>query len=112
MSALVSLTLTPMMCSRMLRSEKGVKHGRLYRTSERAFDAMLAFYERGLDWALAPSRDDAAGHGLDGRASTWRSSSYVPKGLFPQQDTGLLMASTEASQDVVVSRRCSSCRRR
>ena len=51
-SAVVSLTLTPMMCSRLLRSEKDVKHGRLYRAFERAFDAMLAVYERGLRWAL------------------------------------------------------------
>src|SRR5262249_31240590 len=48
-SAAVSLTLTPMMASRFLRSEKDVQHGRLYRISERAFDAMLNAYRRTLD---------------------------------------------------------------
>jgi hydrophobe/amphiphile efflux-1 (HAE1) family protein len=97
-SAVVSLTLTPMMCSRMLRSEKDVKHGRLYHAFERAFDAMLAFYERGLDWALR--------HRITMLVITAGTVAlnvflfaYVPKGLFPQQDTGLLMATTEASQD-------------
>ena len=97
-SALVSLTLTPMMCSRMLRSEKDVKHGRLYDAFEHAFDAMLAFYERGLDWALR--------HRITMLVVTAGTValnvflfSYVPKGLFPQQDTGLLIATTEASQD-------------
>ena len=52
-SALVSLTLTPMMCSRMLRSESGrAARPRSTERSERVFDAMLAFYERGLRWAL------------------------------------------------------------
>ena len=99
MSALVSLTLTPMMCSRMLRSEAGVSHGWLYRMSERAFDAMLAFYEHGLRWALR--------HRITMLVVTFSTIAvnvglllYVPKGLFPQQDTGLLMASTEAAQDV------------
>src|SRR5882672_6182551 len=55
-SAFVSLTLTPMMASRVLRSEAGVKHGRLYRVSERAFDALLNAYHRSLDQALAHRR--------------------------------------------------------
>ncbi len=99
MSALVSLTLTPMMCSRLLRSERGVKHGWFYRLSERGFDAMLAFYEHGLRWALR--------HRITMLLVTFATVVvniglllYVPKGLFPQQDTGLLMASTEAAQDV------------
>jgi multidrug efflux pump len=99
MSALVSLTLTPMMCSRLLRSEMGVKHGWFYRLSERGFDAMLAFYEHGLRWALR--------HRITMLLVTFATVVvniglllYVPKGLFPQQDTGLLMASTEAAQDV------------
>ena len=99
MSALVSLTLTPMMCSRMLRSEVGIKHGWLYRASERAFDAMLAFYEHGLRWALhhrvtmlLVTGATVAANG----ALLW----YVPKGLFPQQDTGMVQATTEAAQDV------------
>jgi hydrophobe/amphiphile efflux-1 (HAE1) family protein len=97
-SALVSLTLTPMMCSRMLRSEKNVKHGRLFRASEHAFDAMLAFYERGLRWALRHRVTMLLVTGLTVAVNV-ALFAYVPKGLFPQQDTGLLMATTEASQD-------------
>jgi multidrug efflux pump len=97
-SALVSLTLTPMMCSRMLRSESEVQHGRLYRASERVFDAMLAFYERGLDWALRHRVTMLLITGLTVAVNV-ALFAYVPKGLFPQQDNGLLMATTEASQD-------------
>jgi multidrug efflux pump len=97
-SALVSLTLTPMMCSRMLRSEAKVKHGRLYVASERGFDAMLRFYERGLRWALRHEITMLVVTVLT-IAVNVALFAYVPKGLFPQQDTGLLMATTEASQD-------------
>jgi len=48
----VSLTLTPMMASRLLRSEKGLEHGRLYRALERVFDAMRNTYDRALRWVL------------------------------------------------------------
>jgi hydrophobe/amphiphile efflux-1 (HAE1) family protein len=98
-SALVSLTLTPMMCSRLLRSERHVSHGRLYRASERAFDAALAFYERGLRWALE-HRTTMLLVTLLTVAVNVALFAIVPKGLFPQQDTGLLMGTTEASQDV------------
>jgi hydrophobe/amphiphile efflux-1 (HAE1) family protein len=98
MSALVSLTLTPMMCSRMLRSEAGVEHGWFYRGFERAFDAAVAFYERGLRWALA--------HPVTMMLVTLLTIAVnvglfiiVPKGLFPQQDTGLLIGTTQAAQD-------------
>jgi hydrophobe/amphiphile efflux-1 (HAE1) family protein len=97
-SAVVSLTLTPMMCSLMLRSEKGVEHGALYRASEHAFDAMLAFYERGLRWALRHRVTMLLVTGLTVAVNV-ALFAYVPKGLFPQQDTGLLMATSEASQD-------------
>ncbi len=97
-SAIVSLTLTPMMCSRMLRAEKEVQHGRLYRLSEGVFDAMLAFYERGLDWALRHRVTMLLITALTVAVNV-ALFAYVPKGLFPQQDTGLLIATTEASQD-------------
>jgi hydrophobe/amphiphile efflux-1 (HAE1) family protein len=99
MSALVSLTLTPMMCSLMLRSEGTRRHGRVFLAFEYAFDWLLAVYERGLKWALH--------HRLTMLFVTFLTIAgsvalfaYVPKGLFPQQDTGLLMATTEAAQDV------------
>jgi multidrug efflux pump len=98
-SALVSLTLTPMMCSLMLRSDTHVVHGRLYRASENAFAAMLAFYQRGLKWALA-HRGTMLVITVLTVAVNLALFASVPKGLFPQQDTGLLIASTEAAQDV------------
>jgi hydrophobe/amphiphile efflux-1 (HAE1) family protein len=101
-SALVSLTLTPMMCSLMLGAEgHGAhrSHGWLYRASERAFDALLSFYERGLRWALR-HRVTMLVITLVTVAVNVQLFASVPKGLFPQQDTGLLMASTEAAQDV------------
>ena len=97
-SALVSLTLTPMMCSRLLRSEQHVKHGRLYLASEGVYDGMLAFYERTLHWALRHRVVMLAITALTVAVNV-ALFAYVPKGLFPQQDTGLLMATTEASQD-------------
>jgi multidrug efflux pump len=99
MSAVVSLTLTPMMCARMLRREANVRHGRLFRSSERTFDAMLAFYERGLRWALH-HRVTMLLVTLATVALNVALFVAVPKGLFPQQDTGLIMATTEAAQDV------------
>ncbi|MFC0243582.1 multidrug efflux RND transporter permease subunit [Rhodopseudomonas telluris] len=98
-SLVVSLTLTPMMASRFLRNEHAVKHGRLYELSERGFDAMLRAYERGLDivlrWRLTTLMVFFATVGL---------SVYlfmvIPKGFFPQQDTGLITAASEAAQDI------------
>jgi hydrophobe/amphiphile efflux-1 (HAE1) family protein len=98
-SALVSLTLTPMMCSRLLRSESHAAHGRLYRASERFFDATLRWYETGLRWALH-HRTTMLVVTLLTVAVNVALFVFVPKGLFPQQDTGLLMVTTEASQDV------------
>jgi hydrophobe/amphiphile efflux-1 (HAE1) family protein len=103
MSALISLTLTPMMCSRLLRDEHGKKHGRLYQLSESAFEAALAFYERGLRWALR-HRVTMLFVTLATVAINIGLFFVVPPGLFPQQDTGLLMASTEAAQDVSYQR--------
>ncbi|SFM22221.1 hydrophobic/amphiphilic exporter-1, HAE1 family [Bradyrhizobium sp. NFR13] len=98
-SLVVSLTLTPMMASRFLREEKHAKHGRLYQLSENAFDALLRAYERGLDlvlrWRLTT---------LMVFFATLVLSVYlfmiIPKGFFPQQDTGLITASSEAAQDI------------
>jgi len=99
MSALVSLTVTPMMCSLLLRSEKGVVHGWLYLVFERMFDGMLSFYEGGLRWALR-HRTTMLLVTLATVAVNVALFWYVKKGLFPNQDTGLVMVSTEAAQDV------------
>jgi multidrug efflux pump len=99
MSAIVSLTLTPMMCSRLLRAEANLAHGRLYRATEYVFNWALAFYERGIRWALQ-HRTTMLVITLLTVAVNIALFVFVPKGLFPQQDTGLLFATTEASQDV------------
>jgi hydrophobe/amphiphile efflux-1 (HAE1) family protein len=99
MSALVSLTITPMMCARMLRPERQGPRGWFYRASEAVFDAALSFYERGLRWALA-HRTVMLLATLATVAVNAGLFAIVPKGLFPQQDTGLIMATSEASQDV------------
>jgi len=98
-SMVVSLTLTPMMASRFLRSHGEVKHGRFYQWSERGFDAMLRAYERGLDLAMLWRRTTLAIF-----FATLALSVYlfviIPKGFFPQQDNGLITATSEASQDI------------
>jgi len=97
-SALVSLTLTPMMCSRLLRPA-GHQHGRLYLLSERVFDALLRGYGHTLDWVLEHRRVVqalmVATIGL-----TVVLFILLPKGLFPQQDLSQLMGFSEAPQDV------------
>src|SRR6202011_5259871 len=98
-SMVVSLTLTPMMASRFLRSHHEAQHGRLYQWSERAFDAMLRGYDRGLDLALSWKRTT-----LLIFFATLALSVYlfviIPKGFFPQQDNGLITSTSEASQDI------------
>ncbi len=101
-SAVVSLTLTPMMASRFLTSAKRVHHGRLYEWSERGFEALLKGYERGLDLVL-----EFRFVTLLVFLATLALSVYlfviVPKGFFPQQDTGLITGISEAAQDVSFS---------
>jgi len=99
-SMVVSLSLTPMMCSRFLRSHsEAPKHGRLYQLSERGFDAMLRAYERGLDiamrWRLTTLIIFFATLGLSVYLFT-----VIPKGFFPQQDIGLITSTSEAAQDI------------
>jgi len=98
-SMVVSLTLTPMMASRFLRSHHDAHHGKLYLMSERAFDAMLHGYERGLDLAMSWRRTT-----LLIFFATLGLSVYlfviIPKGFFPQQDNGLITSTSEASQDI------------
>ena len=98
-SAFVSLTLTPMMASRFLKSEHEQKHGRLYQISERGFEALVAAYARGLDLVLKYRFAT-----LCTFLATLVLSGYlyyvIPKGFFPQQDTGLINGSSEAAQDI------------
>lgn len=99
-SMIVSLTLTPMMASRFLQPHReDQKHGKLYQWSERMFEGMLYWYERGLDLVMR-----------------WRFITLmvffatvalsvilfmaIPKGFFPQQDNGLLTGASQAAQDI------------
>ena len=98
-SLVVSLTLTPMMASRFLREEKHAKHGKLYRMSENAFDALLHAYEAGLDVVMRWRRTTLLVFFATLGLSVWLFM-IIPKGFFPQQDTGLISASSEAAQDI------------
>jgi hydrophobe/amphiphile efflux-1 (HAE1) family protein len=98
LSAVVSLTLTPMMCSRLLRAEDR-EGGPLHRVLERGFDGMLGVYERGLGWVLRHQRLMQVVT-VGTLLLTVTLFALVPKGLFPQQDVGMLMGSSEAPQDV------------
>ena len=98
-SLLVSLTTTPMMCAKLLRPLDTEKHGRLYHLSEGAFDRLLKSYDFALRWVL---RHQA--FILIVTIATACLSVYlyilVPKGFFPQQDTGRLGGSIQAEQDI------------
>jgi HAE1 family hydrophobic/amphiphilic exporter-1 len=96
-SGFVSLTLTPMLCARFLKSHKGEKHGRLYNASERAFERLLRGYERSLAWAMA-RRPLTLVFSVLILVATVMLFRTVPKGLFPSDDTGLLSATTQAAQ--------------
>jgi multidrug efflux pump len=98
-SAVVSLTLTPMMCSRLLKSSHGQKQTRFYVASERAFNNVIAFYGRTLKWVLKYQNAT-----LLVAAATLVLTIFlyviVPKGFFPVQDTGIIQGISEASQSI------------
>ena len=98
-SAIVSLTLTPMMCARLLRPENKSKHGRFYSVTERFFSGMLKAYEKGLIWVL---RNQVLVLSVAGATLVATILLYivVPKGLLPQQDTGMILGITDASQTI------------
>ena len=98
-SGFVSLTLTPMLCSRMLKSEHGVKHGRLYALSERAFEAWKRAYDVSLQWVLRYRRLTIAVFVLIFATTGWLFAT-MPKDFLPSEDSGQLFAFTEAAQDV------------
>jgi HAE1 family hydrophobic/amphiphilic exporter-1 len=98
-SLIVSLTLTPMMCSRLLKDEAHRKHGRLYLLFERGFDGLLSLYESGLKIVLR-HRFTTLMVMLGTIALTGYLYTVIPKGFFPQEDTGQIVGITEASQDI------------
>jgi len=97
-SLVVSLTTTPMLCAKFLKSQTGRAHGSLYRASERAFEALLRGYQTSLSWVLRHARLT-----LLVAAITVCINVYlyviVPKGFFPEQDTGRVMGAIQGDQD-------------
>ncbi len=98
-SMVISLTTTPTMCAHLLRAEKkGEKHNWFYRTSEKGFDGMLSLYRRSLAWVL-----DNPGLTIVVLVLTVALNVLVyirlPKGYFPQQDTGIIMGQVQGPQD-------------
>jgi len=99
-SGVISLTLTPMLCSRFLRAERTYgEPGIFYRMSERSFNWLLGRYEAGLRLVLQHQGLMLAVAVLTAVATVVLYGE-VPKGLFPQQDTGVVMGTTEAAQDI------------
>jgi hydrophobic/amphiphilic exporter-1 (mainly G- bacteria), HAE1 family len=98
-SAFVALTLSPTMCALFLRDEKHAKHGRAYMAVEKAFDKILAWYTRGLDYVLDHQRITLAVF-LFTMALTVVLYIVIPKGFFPQQDTGIISGISDAPQDI------------
>ncbi|MER9587052.1 efflux RND transporter permease subunit [Mesorhizobium sp. M0276] len=98
-STIVSLTMTPMMASRLLKPAGAVRHGRLYKWSERAFEALRGPYGRGLDVVLRHRWAT-----LTVFFATLAATAYlfiiIPKGFFPEQDTGFIGGLSQAAPDV------------
>ncbi|HEY4843141.1 MAG TPA: multidrug efflux RND transporter permease subunit [Terriglobales bacterium] len=98
-SLAISLTTTPMMCSRLLRHLRDEDHGKAYRASERAFNSLLGAYERSLGWVLEHSQLTLVVLGITIAINIYLFM-VVPKGFFPQQDNGTVFGGLQGSQDV------------
>ena len=96
-SMAISLTTTPMMCAYLLKDERNKKHGRLYMASESLFERVLSFYRHTLHWVLA-IRPGATVLFLT-IALNVVLYLMIPKGFFPQQDTGAIVGGVQGPQD-------------
>jgi hydrophobe/amphiphile efflux-1 (HAE1) family protein len=99
LSLLMSLTMTPMMCATILRPERPEAHGRLFRASERFFSGMRRLYARSLRWALGHPRFMLT-LVLVTIATNIVLFAVIPKGFFPEQDTGRIGGAIQAEQDI------------
>ena len=97
-SMLISLTTTPMMCAYLLKDERTIKHGRAYRITERGFTWMVSTYSRSLAWVLKHPWPIFALLVLT-VALNFYLIVIIPKGFFPQQDTGVITGSARGPQD-------------
>lgn len=102
-SGFVSLSLTPMLCSRFLRTAPRLSRGLLFRCSEVAFDGLLNLYQRTLRWALRHHALVSLVALIMAAATVWLFV-HIPKGFLPSEDTNRIMISTEAEQGVAFSR--------
>ncbi len=98
-SLVISLTTTPMMCSRLLKNLRDERHGIAFRASERAFNSVLRAYERSLGWVLEHSTLTLIVLGIT-IAFNFYLFAIVPKGFFPQQDNGTVFGGIQGSQDI------------
>ncbi len=98
-SAVVSLTLTPMLCANLLRHKKEAEQGRFYKASEKVFEKTIAFYGRTLEWVLK-RRNLTLAIAAATLGLTILLYMIIPKGFFPVQDTGEIQAVSEADQSV------------
>jgi multidrug efflux pump len=96
-SAVVSLTLTPMMCAKLLKHKKEGERGKFYQVSERLFNDIIEFYGRTLTWVLRHQTATLV-VAVATLATTILLYVVVPKGFFPVQDTGVILGISEASQ--------------
>ncbi len=96
-SGFVSLTLTPMLCSRLLKPQHDIRHGRWFLASERAWERIASAYEQSLGWTMQHRPLTLVFSALI-LVLTGVLFRVVPKGLFPSDDTGLLQGTTEAAQ--------------
>ncbi len=98
-SAVVSLTLTPMMCARILRHTPEHRQGRIFRASQRIFDGVIQFYGKTLRWVLRHQRPTLV-VAVATLFLTVLLYIIVPKGFFPTQDTGVILGISEAPQSI------------
>ena len=96
-SGFVSLTLTPMMCSRFLKPPREQHHGRLFAATERVYQRTLGFYQRTLGWVMEHRRVALAFSAAILAGTVWLFIA-VPKGFIPSEDTGNISGSTEMAE--------------